>query len=165
MQTANIAKRPLLFLGGGYFCSFYYYIACLEINRKNVLTWSIIHFMNVFDQCTFIFWFFKFYSLTLYCKTNIPKVIYNMLCRWNMQVFPCLLFVLFCLMVFNVTFNNISLISWQSVLLVEETGGPGENHRPVASDWQTLSHNVLHLALIEIWTHNNISGDRHWLHS
>ena len=23
--------------------------------------------------------------------------------------------------------------SWRSVLLVEETGGPGENHRPVAS--------------------------------
>jgi hypothetical protein len=33
---------------------------------------------------------------------------------------------------FNVTFNNISVISWWSVLLVEETGGPGENHRPVA---------------------------------
>jgi len=28
---------------------------------------------------------------------------------------------------------NISAISWRSVLLVEETGGPGENHRPVAS--------------------------------
>ena len=26
------------------------------------------------------------------------------------------------LMVFNATFNNISVISWQSVLLVEETG-------------------------------------------
>ena len=38
-----------------------------------------------------------------------------------------------CLMVLNATFNNISAISWQSVLLVEETGGPGENHRPVAS--------------------------------
>jgi len=37
------------------------------------------------------------------------------------------------LMVFNGTFNNISVISWQSVLLVEETGGPGENHRPAAS--------------------------------
>jgi hypothetical protein len=37
-----------------------------------------------------------------------------------------------CLMVFNATFNNISVISWRSVLLVEETGGPGENHRPVA---------------------------------
>ena len=30
-------------------------------------------------------------------------------------------------MVFNATFNNISVISWWSVLLLEETG---ENHRP-----------------------------------
>jgi len=30
-------------------------------------------------------------------------------------------------MVLNVTVNNISAISWQSVLLVEETGVPGEN--------------------------------------
>jgi hypothetical protein len=30
-------------------------------------------------------------------------------------------------------FNNISVISWRSVLLVEETRGPEENHRPVAS--------------------------------
>jgi len=28
---------------------------------------------------------------------------------------------------------NISGISWQSVLLVEETGVPRENHRPVVS--------------------------------
>jgi hypothetical protein len=34
-------------------------------------------------------------------------------------------------MVFNATFNNSSAISWRSILLVEETGGPGENHRPV----------------------------------
>ena len=34
---------------------------------------------------------------------------------------------LFWFMVFNATFNNISVISWQSVLLVEETGVPGEN--------------------------------------
>jgi hypothetical protein len=32
-------------------------------------------------------------------------------------------------MVFNTTFNNISAIWWQSVLLVEETGVPRENHR------------------------------------
>ena len=38
-----------------------------------------------------------------------------------------------CLMVFDATFNNISVISWPSFFLVEETGGPGENHRPVAS--------------------------------
>jgi len=42
-------------------------------------------------------------------------------------------------MVFSATFNNISVISWQSFLLVEEIGGPGEHHRPVASHWQTLS--------------------------
>ena len=36
-------------------------------------------------------------------------------------------------MVFNATFNNISVISWRSVLVVEETGVPGENHRPAAS--------------------------------
>jgi hypothetical protein len=36
-------------------------------------------------------------------------------------------------MVFNATFNNISVISWRSVILVEETGVPGENHGPVAS--------------------------------
>jgi hypothetical protein len=43
----------------------------------------------------------------------------------------------------NTTLNNISAISWLSVLLVEETGGPGENHRPVASHRQTLSHNAV----------------------
>ena len=66
-------------------------------------------------------------------------------------------------MVFNATFNNISDISWQSVLMVEETGVPGENHRPVASQLQTLSHNVVSsipLAKNMIRTHN-FSGDRH----
>ena len=32
-------------------------------------------------------------------------------------------------MLFNATFNNISVILWLSVLLVEETGIPGENHQ------------------------------------
>jgi hypothetical protein len=41
---------------------------------------------------------------------------------------------------FNDTFNNILVISWGSVLLVEDTG---ENHQPVASHWQTLSHNIV----------------------
>ena len=37
-------------------------------------------------------------------------------------------------MVFSATLNNISVISWQSVLLVEKTGVPGENQQPVRSD-------------------------------
>ena len=32
------------------------------------------------------------------------------------------------LMMFNATFNNISVISWLSILLVEETGAPKEIH-------------------------------------
>jgi hypothetical protein len=46
-------------------------------------------------------------------------------------------------MLFNATFNNISVISWRSALLVEEAGVPGKNHRPVARLRQTLSHNVV----------------------
>jgi hypothetical protein len=34
-------------------------------------------------------------------------------------------------MVLNATFNNISVISYWSVLLVGETRLPGENHTPV----------------------------------
>ena len=59
-------------------------------------------------------------------------------------------------MVFNATFNNISVIfrssvifllplfiSWQSVLLVKDTGQPGENHQHIASYQHTFSHNVV----------------------
>ena len=70
-------------------------------------------------------------------------------------------------MMFNATFNNISDISWRSVLLVEEIGVPGENHRPAASYWQILSHNVVSSTPTPrqcgIQTHN-VRNDRHWLH-
>jgi hypothetical protein len=55
------------------------------------------------------------------------------------------------LMIFNATFNNISEISWRSVLLVEETG---ENHRPVASHCLTLSP----FAMSGIQTYNMAYG-------
>ena len=38
-------------------------------------------------------------------------------------------------LVFSATFSNISAVSRQPVLVVEEAGVPGENHRPWASDW------------------------------
>jgi hypothetical protein len=39
-------------------------------------------------------------------------------------------------MVFNAIFNNISVISWRLVVLVEETVVPRENLRPVAGNWE-----------------------------
>ena len=44
-------------------------------------------------------------------------------------------------MVFNATFNNISIISRWSVLLVEETGVPGK--KTPTCHCQTLSHKVV----------------------
>jgi hypothetical protein len=43
--------------------------------------------------------------------------------------------ILIWFIVFNTTFSNISDISLRPVLVVEEAGVPGENHRPWASNW------------------------------
>ena len=67
----------------------------------------------------------KKYPLSIMLAVD-HEILHNRLRHW----FVCL-FV--CLVVLNATFNNMSVISWWSVLLVEETGGPGENHRPAAS--------------------------------
>ena len=71
--------------------------------------------------------------------------------------------VLWCLMPLSTIFQ---LYHDGQFLLVEETGVPGENHRPVASHWQTLSHEVVsstpHLSGVRA---HNICGDRHWLHT
>jgi len=82
--------------------------------------------------------------MNIHCPYFILNIDYL---YWELCLFACL-------MMFNATFNNISVISWRSILLVKKIEGPGKNHRPVAGHWQTLSHNVEHLALIEIRAHN-----------
>jgi hypothetical protein len=58
-------------------------------------------------------------------------------------------------MVFNATFKNISVLPWRSVLLMEKTGEPGENHRPVASHSQTLSQKVVSSTPRHEWGSNS----------
>ena len=60
------------------------------------------------------------------------------------------------IMVLNETFNNISVLLWWSVLLVEETGVCGGNHRPATSHWHTYHIKLywVHLTISKIQTHN-----------
>jgi len=68
-------------------------------------------------------------------------------------------------MVLNATWNNISVISWRSVLLVEESRRSTRRKTPATSQWQSLSHNDVSStpSFSGIRTFN-LSGDRHWLH-
>ena len=66
-------------------------------------------------------------------KLNIMSITISTYLRSIVAYLPwCCLFVV-CFMKLDPTYNNISDISWRSVLWVGKIGGPGENHRPVAS--------------------------------
>ena len=53
-------------------------------------------------------------------------------------------------MVFNTTFNNISVISWRSALLKQEIGVPGENHRPAMALFEAILHYISHQFVVPL---------------
>jgi hypothetical protein len=70
--------------------------------------------------------------------------------------FKILVFIMVWFMVFNATFNNISVTSWLSVLLVEETGVSRENPWPVASHWRTLPH-IMAMVILKFGYNEKVS--------
>jgi hypothetical protein len=82
------------------------------------------------------------------------------ICRQNRDLFVGFLAVWWCLTPLSTIsqlYRGGKLYWWRKL------EDPEKTHQPVASHWQTLSHNVVNFALIEIRIHN-ISGDRHQLH-
>jgi len=134
-------------------------IANFEFQKllQNSMLWRSTSFYIV----TFVHWNIMFIESCMY-KSVLGKI--NKLqkkdttCKWSiMQLSLSFRWLgLWCLMP---PFSNISVISWRSVLLVEETEVPGENH------WQTLSHNVVSSTpRHERGRTHNFSCDRQWLH-
>ena len=98
---------------------------------------SIIYQNITFIPC-FLLCFVSEIAIFADCTSYIPVL------SWQKIIFKLfeILWVRVRVMVFNATFNNISVTSWQSVLLVELTWVPWENHWPVASHWQTLYYDI-----------------------
>jgi len=67
------------------------------------------------------------------------KIVYVRMCETGACINNMFLFFVCFFLVFKATFCNISAISWRPVLVVEEAGISGENHRPSASNWSAVS--------------------------
>ena len=81
-----------------------------------------------------------------YCKQNLS-------CLCYIVYHPLCLNLGGAVMVFNVFSNNISVISWRSVLLVEENGVPGEKHRPRHEQGSNSISKTCHICVVLYITH------------
>ena len=86
----------------------------IKVNRFRLL--SCDFYTHTLYVCSFLFVFFLLITLQMSTHCNKGYV-------WDAgHVYYLILFV--CLMVLNATFNNISVMSWRSVLMVEKTEYP-----------------------------------------
>jgi hypothetical protein len=130
----------------------------------SVIFWNCSHSV-VFWKCSHsvvFFVFILFHILSLPCQFQL--VFFSVNSYYDYEIRVLIVDWFYGFMVFSAIFRNISVISWRSVLMVEENGVPGENHRPAASHWQ-IYHIMLYTspALSRSRTHN-ISDDVHRLH-
>ena len=115
------------------------YLLMLETSKGcYLLCWGLLKV--VIYLC---WWLLKvvIYFSKIYLLREISLALCN-ICNMN-AIFPFDLFMIYDLytkmiwfwfLVFNPTFSNSSPISWRLVLVAEEAGVPGENHRPRASN-------------------------------
>ena len=98
------------------------------------IDWKTIRF-SVSKQCIGHFLFLVVVNLTHKAMPFYISIKWKTL---NYTVLHYSVWVIF----LNITFNNVWIVSWQSVLLVDEMRVHAENHRSAASHCQSLSHNV-----------------------
>ena len=115
---------------------------------------SIISYIKIYKKKICCFWLLADH------ETNLSPLLITEMSVWSQEsewssicvlggsLFPCLfdwilelfwqcciffsilLYMIWWFWCSNATFSNISAISWRPVLVVEEAGVPGENHRP-----------------------------------
>ena len=127
--------------GNCFVCSSSIYGFWLPLWYLQILVMSSRNSINIPDLYTNCHCTYYCFSLsrdnTLHCVTG-PVVGQRAILQktrpimYNVRILISGLFV--CFMVFNATFNNISVISWWSVLLVDETGVPRENNLSQVTD-------------------------------
>ena len=142
------------------------------------------NFNGFVSQISVLYWNYSAYSMCSHLELDLYVMLYIYTFSTSNQTIIQLIMVFLCVLVFDSIYSCdpihsrlilvVSLFVWWcltslSTIFQLYRGDQfywwrtqRKTNRPVASHWQTLSHNVVHLALIEIRAH--ISGDRHWLH-
>jgi hypothetical protein len=133
--------------GGGYFlcclCFCFLFLFVYIFNNRILYLKSEV---NLHNSHIDIVSETKFHGLIFYSKLHsLPELFFLVFTSTCHSFLSCIKwktihwFDLIWFLVINDTFSYISAISWRPVLVVEEAGVPGENHRSWTSNWWTLS--------------------------
>ena len=127
--------KPIIFSGQN---SVDFYYSSYVQNGQYMVSWDSKTWTFFFFHTILMHFFTSNTHLSGLLRVITAHELFSMEKRLNSEISH-----LWRVMVLNTFFNNISVISWRSVLLVEESSDPEKKHHPSASHWQTWSHNVV----------------------